>query len=106
MTFTDPIFAYDHNHGISITGGVVYRGKKLPALAGSYVYGDWGHGRVWALRYDKTNKKVVNNDLLLQAVLDAKGKGSFKPTAFCEDAAGEILALDWAGKIYRIQAAN
>jgi len=106
VKFTDPIFAYDHNHGISITGGVVYRGNKLPELKGAYVYGDWGHGRVWALRYDKVGKKVISNDLLLQAVLDSKGKGSFKPTAFCEDASGEILALDWAGKICRIQSAK
>jgi glucose/arabinose dehydrogenase len=27
--------------GISITGGFVYRGKSMPNLAGSYVFGDW-----------------------------------------------------------------
>ncbi len=106
VTFIDPIHVYDHSQGISITGGLIYRGKTMPWLVGAYVYGDWGHGRVWALRYDKATKMVTSNELLLQAVLDAKGKGSFKPTAFCEDANHEIIALDWAGKIYRIGPAE
>ncbi|MBM3848789.1 MAG: PQQ-dependent sugar dehydrogenase [Verrucomicrobia bacterium] len=34
-------------HGISVTGGFVYRGKALPELRGDYVYGDWG--RIWGV---------------------------------------------------------
>ena len=104
--FTDPVFVYDHTQGISITGGVVYRGSKLASLKGAYIYGDWGLGRVWALKYDKVGKKVVSNELIIQAVLDNKGKGSFKPTAFCEDANREVIGLDWAGKIFRVTANN
>jgi glucose/arabinose dehydrogenase len=37
----DPIAQYDHDEGISITGGFVYRGKAIPALVGRYVFGDW-----------------------------------------------------------------
>jgi glucose/arabinose dehydrogenase len=100
--FEEPIFQYDHSHGISITGGVVYRGSAMTKQLGCYIYGDWGHGRVWALRYDKATKKVVSNDTLIEAKLDDKGKGQFKPTAFCEDANHEVLALDWMGGIYRL----
>jgi glucose/arabinose dehydrogenase len=100
--FIDPIHVYDHSQGISITGGFIYRGEKHRNLQGAYIYGDWGYGRVWALRYDKVAKKVASNGVLLDAKLDAKGKGSFKPTAFCEDTKGEILGLDWAGKIFRL----
>lgn len=31
---------YDHNEGISITGGFVYRGKAIPELYGKYIFGD------------------------------------------------------------------
>src|SRR5256885_5729502 len=31
---------YDHNEGISITGGFVYRGTAIPELVGKYVFGD------------------------------------------------------------------
>jgi hypothetical protein len=31
---------YDHNNGISITGGFVYRGTAMPELIGKYIFGD------------------------------------------------------------------
>src|SRR5206468_5394459 len=31
---------YDHNNGISITGGFVYRGAAMPELYGKYIFGD------------------------------------------------------------------
>ncbi|MCA9258345.1 MAG: PQQ-dependent sugar dehydrogenase [Planctomycetales bacterium] len=31
---------YDHQDGISITGGFVYRGSEIPELMGKYVFGD------------------------------------------------------------------
>jgi glucose/arabinose dehydrogenase len=31
---------YDHNDGISITGGFVYHGSAIPELVGKYVFGD------------------------------------------------------------------
>lgn len=38
---TDPILQYDHDEGISIIGGFVYRGSLLPELTGKYVFGDF-----------------------------------------------------------------
>lgn len=103
--FIDPVFVYDHAAGISITGGIVYRGDKLPKLKGAYIYGDWGFGRVWALRYDNAAKKVTGNDLLIESALlgkPGKERAAFQPAAFCEDADREVLALDWNGKIFRL----
>jgi glucose/arabinose dehydrogenase len=34
------ILEYDHNNGISITGGFVYRGAGMPELYGKYIFGD------------------------------------------------------------------
>jgi glucose/arabinose dehydrogenase len=48
----DPIAEYAHpgvgnglpEIGISVTGGVVYRGDDFPELQGKYVFGDWSRG--------------------------------------------------------------
>jgi len=101
--FVDPIFQFDHSQGISVTGGVVYRGEKLPKLKGGYIYGDWGLARIWALNYDKKEKLVKSNELLLQSdPSPTAAVPAVKPTAFCEDADKEILVLDWQGKIFRL----
>ncbi len=34
------VLEYDHNNGISITGGFVYRGSAMPELYGKYIFGD------------------------------------------------------------------
>ena len=38
---TDPIAEYDHDEGISIIGGFVYKGTLLPELQGKYIFGDF-----------------------------------------------------------------
>jgi glucose/arabinose dehydrogenase len=38
----DPIAQYDHGDGHAIVGGFVYRGAAISALAGRYVFGDFG----------------------------------------------------------------
>ena len=56
-----PVWEYDHRIGKSITGGFVYRGRKLPELNGHYLYGDYVAGKLWALHYDEENERVVRN---------------------------------------------
>ncbi len=47
---TLPVFDYDHSQGDkTVIGGYVYHGTKAPALAGTYVFGDFISGRVWSL---------------------------------------------------------
>lgn len=54
-----PMVAYGHgsgtNQGFSVTGGVVYRGERFPALYGAYLFADYVSGHVWATRYTGTN---------------------------------------------------
>ncbi len=40
ITGTMGTLEYDHNEGISITGGFVYRGTAMPELVGKYIFGD------------------------------------------------------------------
>lgn len=58
---TDPIWEYHHDIGKSITGGTVYRGSKVPALEGHYLYADYVSMKMWALKYDEGKGRVVAN---------------------------------------------
>jgi glucose/arabinose dehydrogenase len=57
----DPIWEYHHDVGKSLTGGAVYRGKRLPELEGAYLYADYVTMKVWALWYDESKGRVVAN---------------------------------------------
>ena len=103
---SSPMADYPHNpnqagsrrpdHGLSITGGYVYRGKALPWLVGVYVYADYQTGRIWGLR-PKAGKAVPAVELF------APGRGSsLNVAAFGEDPAGELFLLAFDGKIYRL----
>ena len=59
--YIEPIWEYHHDLGKSITGGAVYRGKRLPDLVGHYVYADYVTNKIWALKYDASQKRVVAN---------------------------------------------
>lgn len=48
-----PVHVYGHGggptQGNSVTGGLVYRGRRLAPLHGAYVFADYVSGNVWAL---------------------------------------------------------
>jgi glucose/arabinose dehydrogenase len=50
---TDPAIEYAHHLGLAVTGGFVYRGKAIPALAGKYFFGDIASGRVFFANVDQ-----------------------------------------------------
>jgi glucose/arabinose dehydrogenase len=79
--------------GVSVTGGYVYRGKKLPALDGIYVYGDFQTGRIWGLKWDG---KALTFDAEL-------AHPDVHISSFGEDKEGELYVLDYyAGNVERI----
>lgn len=81
----EPVWEYDHQVGKSITGGFVYRGKKLPVLSGAYLYADYVSGKVWALKYDEKKGQVINN-----MGIKTNGVPVF---SFGEDEMGEVYYL-------------
>ncbi len=106
---------YDHGDGISITGGFVYRGSAIPALAGKYVFGDLAlknlpprvDGRLF---YADMQTGVISEFLLPQFANGALPDG-LTVHGFGEDASGELYALvtntpanGSGGIVYRIVA--
>ena len=119
----DPVFEYKSFRsfrndpgalGISITGGYIYRGKAIPALAGKYVFADWSR-----------NMGVADGVLLVGTRISQKGKAwaleSLKPEshpgplrftipALGEDSEGELYVFSNAtsqmigksGKVWKI----
>jgi glucose/arabinose dehydrogenase/sugar lactone lactonase YvrE len=57
----EPVWEYHHAVGKSLTGGHVYRGKRVPELDGHYLYGDYITTKIWGLKYDDAKKRVVAN---------------------------------------------
>ena len=93
----DPIVmpAVEHHHSEfrSLTGGVVYYGKKYPALDGAYIYGDYSTGAIWAARHDGT--KTLSDVPLADSRLQIVGFGI--------DPDGELLIVDHAGGLYTLE---
>src|SRR5262249_13220713 len=40
-TLIEPVAQYDHDEGLAVIGGFVYRGAMFPHLVGHYVFGDF-----------------------------------------------------------------
>ena len=86
----------DHSIGLCVIGGYVYRGKKYPALAGVYVYGDYSLGTIWGFRYDRAACKVTAEGTLLAQHDNI--------SSFAEDGDGELYTLMLNGRIYAVTA--
>ena len=97
---TLPVVEYGHGDGCSITGGVVYRGCRMPGYHGTYFYGDFCTGMIRSLRF-------VNGQALDQRDWTAAlGRGIGSISSFGVDADGEIHIVDYDGEVYRVTTAN
>ena len=78
-----PVAEYSHvDQGNCVIGLGVYRGKEYPAFDGVYFAADWGSGKVWALKKDKSAKWQMQELLDLDTPL--------RPTSGGEDEQGNI----------------
>ena len=94
---TPAVAEYKHDVGQSITGGYVYRGRRLPELDGVYVYGDFQSGRIWGLR-ERDGKAVEGPKELVDL---GPGKPKLAIASFAEDPQGELYILSFDGRIHR-----
>lgn len=94
----EPYAEYAHgsgaDQGCSITGGVVYRQRTIPNLAGAYLYADFCVPGVRAIDAAGNPQPVV--------IVDQPGGVA----SFGLDRDGEVLVVDLAGGLYRLEAAG
>lgn len=99
--YVPPVYVYAHSTetcdfpGRAIVGGYVYRGSKIPALRGAYVFADYCSGRLRALNHRRG--RLADHRMLGQQVTPM--------TSFAEDSDGELYVLGYAGRIFRIDPA-
>lgn len=98
-SMTEPVLDYGRGDGQSVTGGYVYRGSAIPALRGSYFYGDYGSGNVWA--FDYADGSISNQrEITFDRSLKGAGNGL---ASFGQDNAGELyIVLRDAGEVLKI----
>ncbi|KJK44245.1 hypothetical protein UK23_30085 [Lentzea aerocolonigenes] len=124
--YTYPVTAFDHNRlassrpcadsGNALMGGFVYRGSKIPALRGKYIYGEGVKGLIYYAeeREMRTGKPMattremmvyVNGQLTtLKALVNDPNRVDLR---FGRDAAGELYVLAKAnGKIWKVTGAR
>jgi len=108
---TDPVYDYSHPgegpsppdfRGVSVTGGVVYRGPD-PEVNGRYLFGDvFAPGAsFWSLDAENPVGSIANlEDVLFPG---PGGNTTGGPVGFAEDPAGNVYILTLGGGIYRIE---
>ena len=84
-----PVVEYVHEIGCAVTGGVVYRGRAVPALAGHYLFSDWCTRRLWALPVDGGDAVEI-------------GVSPRPVSGFAADADGEVYLSTFRGAVLRI----
>ena len=85
---TLPKTEYAHEKGrCSVTGGYVYRGTNIPALDGTYLFGDFCTGEIWGFKKGQT-QLLFDTDL--------------KISSFGEDGEGEVFVVGYEGKIFTL----
>ncbi len=91
-----PVYTYSHDEGCSVTGGYVYRGSTIAALAGTYVFGDYCTGEIWGLVRgpDGTAERIDLGVSVPRSTL----------VSFGEDANGDLYILSAPGTVLRLEA--
>jgi glucose/arabinose dehydrogenase len=90
-----PAFEYDHRQGCSITGGSVYRGRRVPALVGHYVFADFCSGWIRSFRYSGGQTSELREWRLPESI---------PVSSFGTDAEGELYVVSHAGRVFKVVA--
>ena len=90
--YTPPVFAYGRKYGVSVTGGLVYRGDKRSTFYGVYLCGDYGSRRIFGLTQENGTLKTVRQIGRIPQGL----------VSFATDEADHIYVVGYEGTIYQL----
>jgi hypothetical protein len=100
ITGTQGTLQYDHDDGISITGGFVYRGSAIPELFGKYVFGDLalvpsmgGAPRIDGRLFYADLTTGIINEFQLPEFANGKLPNGLTVHGFGQDGSGELYAM-------------
>ncbi len=96
-SFVRPALEYGHDQGCSITGGLVYRGERVPALAGCYLFSDYCEGWIRSFRFQGSQAVELQ---------EWRTASPGRVASFGEDGSGEAYVVSYEGRIYRIAPAR
>ncbi len=94
---SDPVVEHPRSEAQSITGGYVYRGTAMPSLVGTYIYGDYITGNIWALLFDADNKPTP------KVIATVPGQTL---VSFGQGNDGEIYTVQISGEISKLVPAG
>ncbi len=95
--YTNPIYAYGHDRGQSVTGGYVYRGPEED-FRGTYFFSDFVSGGIWSLQ--RVSGSWRFKDLTGEVKVGGGPIGNV--SSMGEDAAGNLYIVDYGGRIFRL----
>ena len=100
----DPIIDFDRSTATTVIGGYVYRGKQIPALQGTYVFGDHGVNKIFTFNNDNGAAATNFQDITGQLFPTSVGNLPLgAPASLGEDANGELYICDINnGAVFRI----
>jgi glucose/arabinose dehydrogenase/mono/diheme cytochrome c family protein len=111
---TYPVAQFDHDEGTAISGGFEYQGTTIPELAGKYLFGDIGSGKLFYV--NMKDRKIGRQATIKKWNISMNGV----PTTLSQlcgnnrvemrfgmDKKGELYILTKAdGKIYKLRSAK
>lgn len=105
FNYTYPVAQYDHDEGVAIVAGYVYRGSAFPELFGKYIFGDIRFGRVFILDADELELGSLATITEVHFV-DGTGENITLLDLVNGDRADLRFGIDSAGEIYILTKAD
>jgi len=81
--------------GCSVTGGYIYRGEKIKAIYGLYIFSDFCSGKIWSFNQ--------HNNEIIEITASLLSSDQHMIASFGEDIYNELYIVDYLGAIYKIQ---